>query len=268
MNDINARPSTDGSAWTLLAFRSAAIIFVLSSIFFPSNEYKALSITVGLIGVCLLILNWAIEGIKNPIEKYEIHSPPFELQPILDRLDRIATALERGPLANGAVPPRNPGTSEVGRPNVENLLEELKAAQDVADPERVLQIRDELTDRIEGEPLKELDSQLSKWFMALIMKRLRTGHVGPDLAELVGRVSDRFVQTLEGASLRASLPTLRRSAGLCARCSRPYRGISEACPICLAGPPLTSAPSESMEEIEEVEKLTRPEDSPFLDPID
>jgi predicted amidophosphoribosyltransferase len=53
-------------------------------------------------------------------------------------------------------------------------------------------------------------------------------------------VADAFDSTPEGASLRAALPTLRRSVGLCARCGRPYNGIADACPACLA---TTSFPS-------------------------
>jgi hypothetical protein len=53
-----------------------------------------------------------------------------------------------------------------------------------------------------------------------------------DVAVLAARVALSLDDTPEGASLRASLPTLRRAAGLCARCGQPYTGIAEACPIC------------------------------------
>jgi hypothetical protein len=72
--------------------------------------------------------------------------------------------------------------------------------------------------------------------MGLIQKRMWTGTVRADVAELAAKIADHFGHTREGASLRASLPTLRRSAGLCARCGRPYTGIDDACPACLAGP--------------------------------
>ncbi len=55
-----------------------------------------------------------------------------------------------------------------------------------------------------------------------------------DLAVLAGRIADAFSHTVAGASLRASLPTLRRSAGLCSRCGQPYTGLANACPACLA----------------------------------
>ena len=69
--------------------------------------------------------------------------------------------------------------------------------------------------------------------MALIQKRLRAGTIRIDVVELAAKVAERFDHTSEGASLRAALPTLRRSAGLCARCGKPYTGIADACPVCL-----------------------------------
>jgi hypothetical protein len=68
----------------------------------------------------------------------------------------------------------------------------------------------------------------------LIHIRLRSGKIQPDVAILAGRVAEIFSHTVEGASLRASLPTLRRSAGQCPRCAQPYTGIADACPACLA----------------------------------
>ena len=66
--------------------------------------------------------------------------------------------------------------------------------------------------------------------MALIQKRMRQGAMTTDIALLATRVAAAFDATPEGASLRAALPTLRRSVGLCARCGQPYTGIADACP--------------------------------------
>lgn len=218
-------------------------------------------------------------------------------RPLLDRLDRIAEALERRPaaaepskpdlsritsaiaekqweLAQGLLDeqadhPEAPRLSaklaEAKKGTGDQLLGELKASQEVGDPVRVLQIREMLSALLAADFLRELDEGLAKWLMSVIMKRLRTGSVGPDVAELATQVADRFATTKEGASLRVSLPTLRRSAGLCARCARPYRGIADACPLCLKGTPLTVAASDSDDEVDEVQRLTRPEDSPFVD---
>ena len=70
--------------------------------------------------------------------------------------------------------------------------------------------------------------------MGLVQRRLRTGTVRPDLVALAARVAESFGGSVEGASLRASLPTLRRSAGLCPKCAEPYAGVGDACPKCLA----------------------------------
>jgi hypothetical protein len=192
--------------------------------------------------------------------------------PLLDRLDRIATALESRPLATApevsaapvdltpitlaiaekrwqaaetllAQQSDHPGharlAADLGAAKQvvgEGLLAELKAAQEVNDPERVLAIHQDLAAVLPAAELAEHETGIVKWSLALIMRRLRTGTVRPDVSELASRVAERFPKSVEGASLRASLPTLRRSAGLCPRCAQPYRGIADACPLCLAGP--------------------------------
>ena len=55
------------------------------------------------------------------------------------------------------------------------------------------------------------------------------------MVQLAARFAESFAATVEGASVRASLPTLRRSVGLCPRCAQPYIGVADACPNCLKG---------------------------------
>lgn len=124
---------------------------------------------------------------------------------------------------------------------IEQVRAQLEAAQAALDPERVIEFRDQLTEHLRGEPLKALDRQLVRWLLGLIQRRMRTGTVRPDVAQLAERVADSFGDTAEGASLRAALPTLRRSAGLCPKCAQPYRGLGEACPQCLASAQAKSA---------------------------
>jgi hypothetical protein len=116
---------------------------------------------------------------------------------------------------------------------VDGLRARVGAARAAGDPDQVIDLRDELTQHLRGEPLKELDRDLIKWLLALIQRRMRTGTVRGDVARLAARMADSFGDTPEGASMRASLPTLRRSAGLCPRCAQPYNGLAEACPTCL-----------------------------------
>jgi hypothetical protein len=136
-----------------------------------------------------------------------------------------------------------------------DLKARLEAARAANDPEAVLDLHAELATLIAADARADADRELVGWFMRLLMRRMRTGTVGPDVARLAERVSGAFPATVEGASLRASLPTLRRSAGLCAVCATPYSGAESACPKCLAArllgqPPAGSAVSVDAEEVE------------------
>lgn len=114
----------------------------------------------------------------------------------------------------------------------EEVMAKIAAAREANDADRVIELRDAAKSLLDAETLRALDRDLAKWFMIQIQRRLRTGSVRPDVADLAAKVSDSLDETPEGASLRASLPTLRRAAGLCARCGRPYKGIADACPAC------------------------------------
>jgi hypothetical protein len=138
------------------------------------------------------------------------------------------------------------GEVEAGRrAAIDAVRERIAAARDANDHGRVLSLRDELDPLLLGESVPDLDRLLAMWFMATIQRRLFDPPIGPEVAELAGAVADRFPETTEGASLRKALPTLRRSAGLCPRCSEPYTGIDDACPKCLAGP--TTLPHPAVE---------------------
>lgn len=174
----------------------------------------------------------------------------------LPLLERIARALERAPSAAqagpalpsiaglraaveardwdlaGAIAAENPDAPEL-LAVASDLRDRIEAARVANDPEGAMAWRDALARVLFGEPIKEVDRSLAKWLIALIHKRLRSGTIRPDLVGLAGQVADRFGGTAEGASLRAALPTLRRSAGLCPRCGEPYAGLADACPKCL-----------------------------------
>lgn len=132
----------------------------------------------------------------------------------------------------------------------QELLGKLEAAREVNDPERVIELRDKLKPLLASDALKTMDRDLARWFLALIQKRLRAGTVRPDVAVLAGKVAESLDDTPEGASLRASLPTLRRAAGLCAKCAQPYTGIENACPNCLNGPGLVTVPFPQLASVE------------------
>lgn len=165
-----------------------------------------------------------------------------------DQADRLIAAMARDHPGSAEVVGLADELAEARREAVDGLKAQLDAAQAVNDPERVIELRDALTQHLRGGPLRELDRQLVQWLMTLIQKRMRTGTVRGDVVTLATKVAGSFGDTPEGASLRASLPTLRRSVGLCPRCAQPYVGLDNACPQCQAAakaPALAPVPSPS-----------------------
>jgi hypothetical protein len=124
---------------------------------------------------------------------------------------------------------------EAGRARaIEARLEHIRASREANDAARVLELFEEVAPILESATRRSLETDLAGWFMALIQRRLRTGTIQSEVVVLSGRVADLFGGTPEGASLRAGLPTLRRTVGLCPRCAGPYLGVADACPDCLA----------------------------------
>lgn len=133
----------------------------------------------------------------------------------------------------------------------ERWVEQIRVAREVNDPNRVLELYAETPPVHDEEGRKNLDQDVAKWFLSLVHRRLRGGGIQVEIVTLAERVSESFAHTLEGASLRAALPTLRRSVGLCPRCAKPYVGTAEACPECLARK--TAAASQEWEPTPEAE---------------
>lgn len=122
---------------------------------------------------------------------------------------------------------------------IATLKDRIEAARMANDAAGALESRDQLTNLLGNENLKEIDREMIGWLMKLIQRRLRIIPITIDLANLVVQVAERFGATPEGASLRAAIPTLRRSVGLCARCAEPYLGVDESCPKCQGAAGLT-----------------------------
>jgi len=119
--------------------------------------------------------------------------------------------------------------------SIQQGLAQLEAARNVSDPDRVLELYQAVAPSLAKEARAPLESDLATWFLTLIHRRLRTGKIQVDVVQLAGRFAETFATTAQGASVRASLSTLRRSAGLCPRCAQPYSGLAEACPQCVGG---------------------------------
>lgn len=131
---------------------------------------------------------------------------------------------------------------EARRLVVDELRTRLEAARESDDLRGVIDARDALTEHLRGALLQDLDRQVVRWLMDRIQERvLRSTAVDAELAGVAARVADSFGDTDEGAKLRAGLPQLRRRAGLCPNCGRPYRGRDASCPKCAAAAASTSA---------------------------
>ncbi len=172
---------------------------------------------------------------------------------LISALERISEALGKPAETDGrSVPlfgtqPAGPVTAALPIPS--QRLDELKAALEAAraanDPERVLQLREELLPLLDPQTRGALDRDLGGWLIRLIQRRLVAGNLTVEIVSLAGRVAAALGSTQEGASLRASLPTLRRGAGLCPRCGEPYPGIDDACPKCLGPQPVFAGVSDN-----------------------
>ncbi len=114
------------------------------------------------------------------------------------------------------------------------LREQLDQAEKAADGEAMLNARDRLSAYLDGTQLHQVDRRVAHWMATLLRAALVQGRA-KEVIGLAERVADAFGSTTpEGAQVRSSLPTLRRSAGLCPDCSQPYDVSLVRCPACEA----------------------------------
>ncbi len=126
--------------------------------------------------------------------------------------------------------------SSARRGEADGLRANLDDALAADDPGTAITCRDSLTRHLGGAELGDLDLRLVRWIARWVRRRAR-GVVSADVAAVAALAADRFAGTDEGRSLLAAVPTLRRKAGLCPACARPYGGDAETCPDCAADPP-------------------------------
>ena len=149
---------------------------------------------------------------------------------LVPAIDRLAAVLDRAPRDGpGSAPPP---TKKAELSSAE-MLDELRLAKRAGDADRVLDLRDQLIQCIPQDQQRSLDRELAGWFCRHAQKELRAGR-----AQMIVGALARAVETLsdekEIRQLREALPMIRRSAGLCGYCGRPYRGERPRCPNCMA----------------------------------
>jgi hypothetical protein len=121
--------------------------------------------------------------------------------------------------------------ADLGALATSELIEQLTLAKRSADPDEALDVRAALVGRLSAEHAQTLDRQLAQWLSNHFLRALRAGKA-PIVAGAWGRAVQELPDIPEMKHLRESLPTVRRSAGLCISCGRPYRGTSGRCPTC------------------------------------
>ncbi len=117
---------------------------------------------------------------------------------------------------------------------VQLLREQLDQAEKAGDAEGLLNARDRLSAYLNGTQLHQVDRRVAHWMATLLRAALVQGKAR-EVVGLAERVADSFGDTTpEGGQVRSSLPTLRRSAGLCPDCGQPYDVSLARCLACEA----------------------------------
>jgi hypothetical protein len=243
-------------AFCLAGWGVAVITKVTASIILECLEHAARASELHSIGMSQTVaqLERLVESLRQPVGPAISSSAPLR-----ERAQAIAEIARDTRAANWVVAQTRLDELEASFPNdpelsllreqlararhdaVHGTLSQLSAAREVNDPDRVLEIYQVVLPSLDQPERIALERDLAKWFLSLIHRRLRLGKVQPDVVQLAARFSEIFASTVEGASVRASLSTLRRSVGLCPRCGEPYTGIADACPKCLRAASTLSA---------------------------
>jgi len=121
--------------------------------------------------------------------------------------------------------------AEYGR-RVQGLRELLDEAVRANDAEAILNSRDRLSGYLAGSEFEQLDRRVARVVASYLREALAEGKAR-EIVHLAERVVDVLGDsTSEGAQVRAALPTLRRSAGLCPECGEPYDVSLVRCATC------------------------------------
>jgi len=241
----------------VLGFLAAGLVLLEPN---PRGDPTVTSVAVSWLRALWLVLAFALAAVASFIairssanlvhelrdrDSRRMHQLAESLDRTIGLLERVALTLELRTASTECGPPTDSGPAHPAD-TLQDHMAELKAARDVNDPLRVLELYQRIAPALESEPRAALQSEIAEWFLAVIYRRLRTGKIQVEVVELAGQFAETFAATTQGASVRAALPTLRRSAGLCPRCAQPYIGTAPACPDCLrsaSAPALPDVPS-------------------------
>jgi hypothetical protein len=117
---------------------------------------------------------------------------------------------------------------------VQSLREMLQQAEQAGDCDSLLNLRDRLSAYLDGTELYQVDRRVAHRISQILREALAAGRA-KEVVQLAERLVDAVGDsTQEGAQVRASLPTLRRSAGLCPECGQPSDPSRARCPACEA----------------------------------
>jgi hypothetical protein len=117
---------------------------------------------------------------------------------------------------------------------VKSLRDQLDQMERAGDCEGLLNVRDRLSAYLDGTELYQVDRRVAHWTAKHLRDALVAGRA-KEVIQLAERVVDAVGDTTqEGAQVRASLPTLRRSAGLCPECGQPSDTSLARCAACEA----------------------------------
>jgi DNA-binding GntR family transcriptional regulator len=123
------------------------------------------------------------------------------------------------------------------------LREQLGQFEQSCDCEGMLNVRDRLSGILNGTELYQVDRRVAHWVAKYLRESLAAGKAG-DVIHLAERATDVVGEsTPEGAQIRATLATMRRSAGLCPECGQPSDTRLARCPECERKLPMTKAAS-------------------------
>jgi hypothetical protein len=194
--------------------------------------------------MCQLVESRLVPGVERAIAAIEaLNSGADPLAPEVDavrhaiaegrwtRAERLLDAFARDHPQATQVAALTAALSAARRAEADTLLAKLDAALADDDPSTAITCRDALTRHLGGDELGDLDRRVVRWIAGWVRRRAR-GEVAPDVASVAALAADRFGDTDEGQSLLTAVPALRRKAGLCPQCARPYPGSGEACPYC------------------------------------